>query len=99
MPCYDSRVGDSVEVMVDNPRMVTMLCSACRALEKQGFDFDLNPRLSEWWSEHKKEDEAREIREIQKKLQRDKAKRIAKTKNIADLTKAEKSLLRKFGLI
>lgn len=36
-----------------------LLCSACRALARLGYDFDENPALSRWWEEHKKEDEKR----------------------------------------
>lgn len=33
-----------------------LLCSASRALERLGYDFDENPQLSAWWDKHKKED-------------------------------------------
>ena len=34
----------------------SLLCSACRTLERFGYDFDENPALSQWWSRHKKLD-------------------------------------------
>ena len=33
-----------------------LLCSACRVLERTGYDFDENPALSIWWDKHKKKD-------------------------------------------
>lgn len=36
--------------------MAAMLCSACRVLERIGYDFDENPMLSRWWDDHKKKD-------------------------------------------
>jgi len=33
-----------------------LLCSACRVLERTGYDFDENPSLSIWWDKHKKKD-------------------------------------------
>lgn len=35
-----------------------MLCSACRALVRLGYDMDENPALSAWWEDHKKADAA-----------------------------------------
>lgn len=37
-----------------------LLCSACRSLERMGYDFEENPALSIWWDNHKKEDASRE---------------------------------------
>lgn len=31
-----------------------LLCSACRVLERLGYDFEENPALSLWWDDHKK---------------------------------------------
>ena len=38
---------------------VVLLCSACRVLERTGYDFEENPALSLWWDEHKKKDKRR----------------------------------------
>lgn len=36
--------------------MQQLLCSACRVLERTGYDFDENPALSQWWERHKEKD-------------------------------------------
>lgn len=36
--------------------MKQLLCSACRALERLGYDMDENPALSQWWEQHKMDD-------------------------------------------
>ncbi len=63
MPCYDSRNDTSYirnECRIEEEKLNSLLCSACRVLERNKYDFEENPRLSEWWSEHKKQDEDRE---------------------------------------
>lgn len=45
-----------------------LLCSACRALKRLGYDFGENPALDRWWDEHQKEDAKREKRIKKKKL-------------------------------
>ena len=35
-----------------------LLCSACRTLERMGYDMDENPALSQWWENHKGKDDA-----------------------------------------
>jgi len=60
MPCYDSRNNDPEYVCsghIDRLcKTESLLCSACRVLTRMGYDFDENPRLSEWWEKHKEED-------------------------------------------
>lgn len=34
----------------------SLLCSTCRVLSRLEYDFDENPRLSEWWHKHQEED-------------------------------------------
>ena len=55
MPCYDPRAEQdwSAERFA---RMESILCSACRALERMGYDFGENPLLDEWWVAHKAQD-------------------------------------------
>ncbi len=102
MPCsdglaYERDIQESVSR--DNKKLASLLCSTCRALEKEDYDFDLNPRLSEWWAEHKKEDEERERKALKVKLEKQKAFELARTKKIVDLTQQEKNLLRKYKLL
>lgn len=73
-----------------------LLCSACRALEGFGFDFDLNPALSVWWDKHKKDDEAREAAEALKRWE-DRIVKDALNKPFNKLSVEEKSLLNKRG--
>lgn len=77
-------------------RMEPMLCSACRTLERLGFDFDENPELSEWWDKHKAADRAREKEETRKRLELEQVQTIAK-KPFNKLTDADKKLLKKHG--
>ena len=60
MPCYDSRDHDPRYVCseyIDKlAKTDSLLCSTCRVLDRLGYDFDENPRLSEWWDKHKRED-------------------------------------------
>lgn len=108
MPCRDDRdscVPDNSKELktIENLKKIinmqdTMLCSACRQLESSNYDFDLNPRLSEWWDEHKKEDEKRETANLKKRLQKEQALEIAK-KPFNKLTAEDKILLRKEGLL
>ena len=80
-------------------KLESLLCSTCRVLEEQKFDFDKNPELSQWWANHKKVDEDRELKELAMKTRKEMAIFIAKTKQVADLTKEDKQLLKDFGLL
>lgn len=62
MPCYDPPDRKTKTVYRKDPRLVSLLCSACRALELFKFDFGLNPLLDEWWDKHKKEDKKKNER-------------------------------------
>lgn len=64
MPCYESRSDDFREAGQRFERengiaisdVEALMCSACRALERLGYDFDENPLLSRWWATHKAKD-------------------------------------------
>ena len=63
--------------------MEPLICSACRALAQYGYDFDLNPALSEWWTAHEAQDAARVAAERQRQEdEREAEKRIAYHKRI-----------------
>lgn len=108
MPCSDGgytreqeiereRAAEKERRMKEASRRVDLLCSACRALERMGYDFDENPELSRWWAGHKKEDAARLAAE-EAKAQREAYQRrvieAALAKPIGELTEEEKKLLR-----
>ena len=70
MPCNTSKgmgsamsysdVRREVEKQLAKERDLTgevLLCSACRVLERLGYDFEENPALSIWWDRHKKLDQ------------------------------------------
>ena len=75
-----------------------LLCSACRALENLGFDFDLNPELSRWWDNHKKEDEARIQAEAKKKFREKRALQLVELP-VLSLTDDDIKLLREEGYL
>lgn len=107
MPCSDGGVayGPTPEEIARNKfakRAEPMLCSACRALERLGYDFDENPELSEWWNKHKEEDRRRTEREELARERKTLRKRMAKElsqKPVAELTKEDKQLLREEGYL
>jgi len=103
MPCNDggwplSDYSTDSRTIRENNELTEMLCSTCRVLETQGFDFDLNPLLSRWWDAHKKEDERKEALRIMKAKRREMAIEISK-KSVADLTEEDKKMLREFHMI
>lgn len=103
MPCTDGGVPypPSPREIAEKDFLKTgpsMLCSACRALDRLGYDFDENPRLSEWWAKHKVEDDARLEREELERQRKDFEKRIIKDalkKPLVELTEEEKKILKK----
>lgn len=101
MPCrtdYDSPPVRVVTQYKDDPKMIELICSACRALQRMGYDFDENPALSVWWESHKIQDAERQERERQKAAKAEYERRIveeALAKKITELTEDEKKLLRK----
>lgn len=107
MPCSDGGIPyppSREEIIARNfaKRAEPMLCSACRVLERLGYDFDENPELSEWWDAHKKADEARLAKEAKEQARESWERRIvneALRKKFADLTNEEKGLLRKYNYI
>ncbi len=101
MPCSDGGVPypPSKEELAERAfikRGPGLLCSACRALDSFGYDFDLNPELSDWWAKHKAEDEERERKEQAKRLELERVNEVIK-KPFKDLTADEKNLLNKHG--
>lgn len=81
----------------------SLLCSACRTLEilvSRGveFDFDTNPALSEWWADHKAEDDRRMVAEAKRRLEFSRATSVAE-KRFKDLTEEDKKLLKKHGFL
>lgn len=71
-----------------------MLCSACRELESNGYDFDKNPALSVWWHKHQLADaEEQRAEEVKKFVER--AITEALQKPLSQLSDDEKALLRK----
>lgn len=81
-------------------KLHALLCFACRALIEKQFDFDINPELSQWWSQNKQYDDER----IQRKRAAEEKKRreigqcellIAKPWN--QLTRDDRQLLKKHG--
>lgn len=83
-------------------RYKSMLCSACRALERMGYDFDENPALSEWWDAHKREDAAKLAKQQQEAERKEYQKRIVRealAKPVSELTEEEKALLKKHNFL
>ncbi len=101
MPCSDGGIPypPSKEELAERAfikRAPGMLCSACRALEQFGYDFDLNPELSDWWAKHKAEDAERERKEHAKRLELERVDSILE-KPFKSITDGEKLLLKKYG--
>lgn len=107
MPCSDGGVPypptpREIAATKFAKRAEPMLCSACRALERLGYDFDENPELSEWWDKHKKEDAARVAREKQEQEREAWERKLIKEaldKKFSDLSAEEKKLLRKHNFM
>lgn len=101
MPCSDSGqsayyAAQEAEALAKAMKKVEpLLCSACRTLERLGYDFDENPALSNWWAEHKAIDAAREKEEARLRLEAEEVKEIAK-KPFNTLTVNDKNLLKKY---
>ena len=107
MPCSDGGVPyppapptpAEIEAKKFAKRGPSLLCSAARALERLGYDFDENPELSEWWDKHKKEDAAREQKEREKAerdLYRQGVLTAALKKPVKDLTAEELKILKDY---
>ena len=107
MPCRDDREGCVPSVReVENPetkkklgKTEALLCSACRVLEKNKFEFELNPALDNWWAVHKAEDErvAKEkaIKLAKERFERERLDEVLE-KTFRELTDEDKKLLKKF---
>lgn len=113
MPCYDGGPTEA-EIRAEERRkenrakeagkaeMTPLLCSACRALERLGFDFDENPVLSQWWDKHKAEDARRQAAEeaqAQRAAYRKKVIEEALQKSISLLSQEEKKILKEEGIL
>ena len=102
MPCSDGGVPyppspAEIAAAREAKRTPSLLCSACRSLERLGYDFDENPELSEWWDKHKAEDAARLLKVAQDTERRAYRQRIlteALKKPVGDLTGEEKKILK-----
>jgi hypothetical protein len=95
-PSYADQLNERIRVKED------LLCSACRVLERLGYDFDENPELSRWWHVHKAEDQRRIEREEAERARKALRKRMAKElsqKPIAELTAEDKRILREEGYL
>jgi hypothetical protein len=109
MPCitYQTPEEESAELAAHAKRAAKdtyepMLCSACRVLERLGYDFDENPKLSFWWDKHKRDDAEREriVRvERERKEYRQRIAQDALLKPIKDLSKEERAILKEFGYL
>jgi hypothetical protein len=95
-PSPDTSRADKLKK--ENDILESMLCSACRVLAAKNYCFDENPRLSEWWDKHQKEDEKKELAAAKKRLQREEALEIAK-KPFKDLNASDKKILQREGLL
>ena len=95
MPCKTEPTAEERRATVLNTtasQYTPLLCSACRALERLGYDFDENPLLSQWWAKHQEEDAQKDLAQHQKRLQREIMKNIL-TKPLEEITPAERSWL------
>lgn len=103
MPCIDGGPSWPEEAQKQrDSSMSVLLCSACRTLERLGYDFDENPELSEWWDKHKKADAARLAKEQQEAERAEYQRRIVRvalTKPVSELTSEEKALLKKHNFL
>lgn len=97
MPCTDGGWGRQEELreMAQLKRMAPLLCSACRALELTGFDFDTNPELSEWWAAHKAEDAKRAEAEAKIEFEK-RVVAAAVIKPFHEISPEELALLKKY---
>jgi hypothetical protein len=109
MPCMTYETPE--ERAVDNQKAAQrvaketydpLLCSACRVLERMGYDFDENPTLSVWWEQHKRDDAEKEHilkQEAQRKQFRERLAQEALAKPLKDLSKEERKLLKELGYL
>ncbi len=111
MPCYDGRdhytwEDGQREIEEVRKELVPLLCSACTALERQGYNFSENPQLDRWWHRHKLEDKRRQQQELeaQAKLAREQVEKKlaiewANTKKVSELSTVEIALMKKHGVL
>lgn len=103
MPCYDGGYPEnSKPIPVTDKRMESLLCSACRVLERMHYDFDENPALSEWWDAHKEADAKRRDEEFKRQSLDTFHKIVIKTavtKKISELSEEERKILKMHGYL
>lgn len=75
-----------------------LLCSACKSLERLGYDFGENPELDRWWDEHKASDRRQMRLDQLAQSKRDYIDQLV-AKPFGDLTADEKQTLCEAGLI
>jgi hypothetical protein len=92
MPCTDGGVPYDYPPRVDYE---PLLCSACQALERSGYNFAENPLLDAWWFEHRRKDEERRTKEAYQAV----VLKAALGKPVNELTIEEKRLLRARGFL
>lgn len=104
MPCYDSRSDEPV-VITDTRqvrKLESLLCSSCRVLKKLGYDFDENPRLSEWWAKHQEDDAKADAKKERARIKKQKRKELIAVLIkllIQSLTPEDKRVLKEEGYL
>lgn len=102
MPCYGGPDEDDSSCLNETRKELgeteALLCSACRELESQNYDFDKNPQLSRWWDKHKKEDQKRQLKESKERIEQSRIIDLS-NKPFGDLTKEDKKFLKSKGLL
>ena len=104
MPCRTDDYGPPIDQAKakQTKDLTDDLCSACRVLERLGYDFDENPSLSQWWDKHKKEDAAKRAKEeqaVQKEVWEKQQLALIMKKPLNSLTKEELALLKRKNVL
>jgi hypothetical protein len=82
--------------------MESLVCSACRVLERMGYDFDENPQLSVWWDNHKRQDAIKAERAEEERQREEYQQRIVREalkKPVKELSVDEKNLLKRLDYL
>jgi hypothetical protein len=80
-----------------NKKLEILLCSVCRQLAADNYDFGRNPSLDQWWDKHKKQDETAKLLAMREEQERRTLKAVLK-KPYHRLTLEDKALIRKYNL-
>lgn len=101
MPCSDGLAYDRYMQEEENKQrekgrkeLEPLLCSACTALERLGYDFAENPALDGWHAKHKALDAERVLEEARADFER-RSILVALKKTAGELSEEEKKLLKK----